>query len=758
MNEPTQISLANSLTVKQSINNAGQPSINLDGQTLHAKNIVFAKGSVQLDILVNDHWQTLRLATSQSPSKMQTIPAAEIQLSTDGKQLTILPTHTSFALNQAKQLQGLLNFIRSGSAIDNQPFAVSATTQPTAKLQIPQLNANLPINKEIAQLLQSEQPLKAIINSDSSGLKLVVLNRFADKLHQQPISQTKLATWLANLAPQGQLQKSSSTTLLTLPVQKNAFNIPLKPLQAQQLSSSPQAVTITASKDQLTFKTQTDKVIIGLKNSLTHTFHSLVKAQKTVSEQQIKPTAQPAQSPLISTSSPIKSWLQNSFADLKTRITDAVRYFEHKPFSQTLTATSKQAKPASATHHEKAQPSLLPKSVSQINLAALARDNANPLLANISAGSALPKQFHSSAPLVQFFQQVKASLSAVTAPVSNLAGSQTTGGAQPINLKGPLTATPVPSQITLPIEAKLVTTLVSSPLLPVKAFTSPHTGHEDFSKAQLSQKIEQLAQGKVSDNVDLNRLVNQAFNRMISSQAVNPSVIQRELLSIISPSTLSTSAMQNSFSQGLENLTVAMLAAVPLNNISALTFNGQNSLDAILQVLVPNFKALNSEKLQEQLQQASSQTLATELGQIKNTVSQVSTPVINQQSDTNALVQFFLPMRLPPEAAQTDITLGQYKKPSKDKPEGKDVWFVRLNFDYAALGQLQITAELMDKALDCKLLASSQEVTAIAHPHLESLRHKLSAHGLQVGELNLSQGAPQHQAFYQSHAIINIKV
>ena len=104
MNEPTQISLANSLTVKQSMSNAGQQSVNLDGETLNAKNITFAKGSVQMDILVNNHWQTLRLATSHSPSNMQKIPAAELQLSSDGKQLTILPTQTSLALNQAKQL------------------------------------------------------------------------------------------------------------------------------------------------------------------------------------------------------------------------------------------------------------------------------------------------------------------------------------------------------------------------------------------------------------------------------------------------------------------------------------------------------------------------------------------------------------------------------------------------------------------------------------------------------------------------------
>jgi hypothetical protein len=114
-------------------------------------------------------------------------------------------------------------------------------------------------------------------------------------------------------------------------------------------------------------------------------------------------------------------------------------------------------------------------------------------------------------------------------------------------------------------------------------------------------------------------------------------------------------------------------------------------------------------------------------------------------------------MKLPPEAGQTEITLGQYKKGSVDKTE-KNVWFVRLNFDYAQQGQLQIVAELMDKALDCQLLASSQEVSAIAHPHLDSLRAKLAQHGLQVGELNLKRGDASHQAFYQSHAIINIKV
>jgi hypothetical protein len=615
---------------------------------------------------------------------------------------------------------------------------------------------------------------------------------------------------------------------------------------------------------------------------------------------------------------------------LKTRISDAVRYFEQKPFSkpsalldspvQHAKSINKAENAVQTTHTLR---SLIPTSLSRINLAAIANTHPTSFQADISNGTALPKHFHTSPPLAQFFQQIKAGLNALTevkattslkehaflpnqlkqhktetaqtttikhinpiqisqstettqradikaqteltkeAPVTNkitnshiptqphidkattgkplinrqiatptlaaiVEGSatdinkiakkvkpdsiqQTTTKMQhssiqnasipkarspeiptpsdvakvitevnntkthnidgasssvlaakqivPANIKAPLSSPPVSSQISLPIEAKLLAPLLNIPKGIFKAETALiSTSKLPLTRESLTQKIEQLAQPKVSNNADLNRLVNQAFNRMISSQTVQPHTVQREVLSILSPHSLSATAFQNSFSQAIESLSVAILAAPILNTSGVANFNGQTSLDALLQVLVPNFKAVNSEKLQEQLQQASSQALTTELSQIKTTVSQVTNTPINQQTENNAFVQFFLPMRLPPDASQTEISLGKYKKPSKEKPEGKDVWFVRLNFDYADLGQLQITAELMDKALDCKLLASSQEVTAMAHPHLESLRHKLSAHGLQVGELNLSQGVAQHNAFYQSHAIINIKV
>ncbi|NMM40211.1 flagellar hook-length control protein FliK [Pseudoalteromonas arctica] len=838
MNKPTQITLANSLPVSHSSDNGVAQQLPVfSEQTLSAKNIVFAKGSVQMEVYVDKHWQTLRLATTGTETNTQKIASADIQLSNDGKQLTILPKQTEISLRQINQLQSVLNFINSGVQVENKPLSLQIILQPTAKLLLNQLQASIPINKEVAQLLHSEQGLKAIITPNRNNFTLSVVNRFANTLHQQPISQAKLALWLSKLVPNGQLQQDKNTAILSF----NNYNGNIKLALQQPLnnhcthSTLPagviQKVQLNALNEQLIIKTQLPKMALQLKNSLAHTFNSLLQKSHVPSQFNTQTSAAPS-SPSLVTSSPISSWLQDSFADLKTRISDAVRYFESKPFSQLAMLSNKSAVAQSLTPTNQ---TLLPKSLRQINLVAMATNNTQPLLADISQGTALPKNYHQSPPLVQLFQRLKASLASITDPnaVKNnspaaaplikdtdnhkqlnklataIQSSKTNGTtvnasdnsavaktviadaqqklkttpviiagvdtkiasltAQLNNdnlkasthlhiatqLKEPITSPLPASQISLPLEAKLLASLLKTPSeKPLPNFKST----ANYDKQYIASQIDKLAATKVSENVDLNRLVNQAFSRMIDSQSLQPLTIQREILSILRPESLTTSALQNSFSQSIEHLAVAILAAPSLANSNALNFNSQSSLDALLQVLMPNFKATNPQKLQEQLLQPQSQALAAELSQIKTAISQINSTPINQQPDNNPLVQFLLPMRLPPETAQTEISLGQYKKPSKNKLEDKNVWFVRLNFDYAELGQLQITAELMDKALDCQLLASSQDITAMTHPHLESLRHKLTAHGLQVGEMQLSQGAPQHHAFYQSHAIINIKV
>lgn len=874
MNTPTQITLSNSLVINSSTNNQTNELPQIPSEVLAAKNIQFSKDSITLEVLVNKQWQTLRLGTSNAPQSLDKIASARIQLSEDGKQLSILPNVATIKLNQPAQLQRLLNFISTGAEVESKPLSVQLALAPAPKLIIDKLNASIAINKEVAQLLSTEQPLKLAISTNSKGAQIDVINRFADTVHTQPLSQTKLVKMLASLLPNAQLQATPKLAILTHPQKSGSFTTQVSNTQLAELPNSPVKVTVANQADKLVITTQAQSVKVMLSNSFTKPFNELLTAQHANLQ-----TA-PAQfnnivkaSPLVSTHSPIKSWLQTSFSDLKTRINDAVNYFENKSFAN---ENKTQIAPSLTLQKQFIAPS---PQTSRINLI----ENAGIQVANSAQKPStelvniLPKHFSQLPPIVQLTQLIKANVAvwqppggkvisshlpipnAITAntpenkqpPIEKVsAHSKTEVGTQsgallstqikaepatknteqvlknqtvqvqstlsndlqkqtaikelnslpvtkvglshaqqsnadnklatPPTLKATspatqqthaVSSTPAsntqfntvfsntttiasPSQMLQPIEAKILTPLLKLP----PSHDSTHKLTEE--KISLSSKIADIQVKATKQTPDLNALVNQAFNRMVSSSNVSPTAVQREILATLQPHSLTHDTLQSSFTKGLEQLAVSILAAPIINqSVTPITFDSKTGIDALLQVLMPTFKAGKaSSKILEQLQQSQVQALAGELTQVKNTLTQVSVSTPNQQPESNPLAQFLLPMKLPPEAAQTEITLGQYKKPSADKLEPKNVWFVRLNFDYADLGQLQITAELMDKSLDCQLLASSQEVSAIAHPHLDNLRSKLAKHGLQVAELNLKRGEATHAAFYKSHAIINIKV
>ncbi|MEZ7188665.1 flagellar hook-length control protein FliK [Pseudoalteromonas sp. DY56-GL22] len=874
MNKQSQLTLSTQLNLDpKATSSALQQSPNdalkmLAEQSLTARNIVVGKHSVQMDVLINNSWQTLRLSTEQENLKTERFLAANIQLSSDGKQLTITPAPLTITLGKSQQLQALLNLLTQGSANTNMPHpAQIAPSKPL--LQLPALKAEFALNNSLVALLKAEAPLKAILlpaTNQQNSFNLNIINRFGDSLHQQSVSQQKLAELVAKLTPEMNLKLAGQQVQLSVAnKQSNELTLPLptiSPKQAKQIQAQwqfhPHALKLTPQQVKNTVELINKAPVqqILLKNSLSETFNQALKSQAVEPKKTLL-------APSSSSHSPISSWLKDSFADLKTRISDAVRYFEKLP------ATTKAAVNQS-THQlieSKNTISQLGFNANKINIVKFAaaqqstpklassqvlQKESRPVTANTPPPAAkqtepltesqpakqvsLPVSYNKAAPLIQLLQRLKVSLEPLVsaqnqatqlatnhskaqlpvlsidnamqkapadnksinssvntlnsdkaafeqlAPVkSSLANSvlknmseqtkqhnfvtrapneQTVGlqkvVQQQIQLHAPFLALKEPnlSQPLLPIrpiEATLIAKLLPLPeSKPLASMPLP---------VQLTEKLVALSEQNTSPSVDLNRLVNQAFNRMISSQNMHPTTIERELLSILRPTALPSQTQQASFSQGLEQLAVASLAAPIINQAPTnLSFNNQTGLDALLQVLVPNFKAVNGNKLLEQLQQPAMQAMAAEASQLKNTLAQVQTTPINQQQDNSALAQFFLPMKLPPETGQTEISLGQYKKPSKNKLEAKNVWFVRLNFDYAQLGKLQITAEVMDKAVDCQLLASSQEVTALAHPHLETLRHKLAGHGLNVGELNLQQGTSNHQAFYKSHAIINIKV
>ncbi|TVU76218.1 MULTISPECIES: flagellar hook-length control protein FliK [Pseudoalteromonas] len=817
MNTPTQITLSNSLVINQSAHSQTNELPQLPSEVLAAKNIQFSKDSITLDVFIDKHWQTLRLGTTSAPQNLQKIVSANIQISPDGKQLNISPNSTTLTLNQPVQLQRLLNYVSTGTEVQSQPMDVQVAVSPSPKLVIDKLNASIAINKDVAQLLTTEQPLKVVVSTTNKGAQINIINRFADTVHSQPLSQTKLTNLLAALLPSAQLQVTPKLAILTHPQKSGSFTTTITNQQLAELPNTPIKVNLVNQADKLFIKTDTNNIKVTLNNSFSKPFNELLLAQKSNAPEVAVSASNIKVNPLLTLNSPIKSWLQNSFSDLKTRINDAVKYFENKPFATISKSELTQLSTSPAQQKTSLAIQLSESPLNRVNITQSVSTALNNNTSNI-----LPEHFSRLPPIVQLTQLVKGSVSVwqtpantattytpitnnttsgevASAKLSDLKASQlkplitsenskpnalvnptnevvtkglTTSSAQlaindnnqnntsTVNSKSitlltePLSNAPSRSQMLQPIEAKLLSTLLKLP-----DATTP-TDRLAYNKQLLSSQITDITDKATKDTPDLTRLINQAFNRMVSSNNINPATIQREILATLQPTQLAGDMLQSSFTKGLEQVAVSILAAPLISqSVTPISFNNQTGLDALLQVLIPTFKMGNTgAKMLEQLQQAQVQALASEIVHVKNTLTQVSVSTPNQQPDTNTLAQFLLPMRLPPEAAQTEITLGQYKKPSAGKLEDKNVWFVRLNFDYAQLGQLQITAELMDKALDCQLLASSQEVSAIAHPHLDNLRSKLAKHGLQVGELNLRRGDANNQAFYKSHAIINIKV
>ncbi|TMP55223.1 flagellar hook-length control protein FliK [Pseudoalteromonas sp. S1612] len=720
MNTPTHITVTNPQVSNQTTDSGKTALPILPPEVLAAKNIQFSKDSVTLDVFMNKHWQTIRLTVNDAPTNVEKIASANIQLSADGKSLTIIPNNSTLSIKQPEQLQRFLNFINTQSDIQNNPLSIQVTLKPTPKLVIEKFNASIAINKQIAQLLAEEPLLKGIIETDGKGTRLNIINRFADIVHSQPLSQAKLTQLVANNLGHAQLHAMPKFAVLTPNTAKSSLNISLSHQQLSELPTAPTKVTISSQADKLLIKTAYQNITVELKNSFSKPFNEMLSQQPQVAidSQKIKPH------PLSTVNSPIQSWLKSSFADFKTRILDAVKHFESKPFTTALNVSQK---PNVVNEQQKWLTPTQKIDITQLK---------SPL------GTAPP--------LVQLTQQLKTSIS-----LWQQRTLSTSVDLHPVVTQSAQTANRSLAAVNhlQPLEKLLLATVLK------QTATAP-IEQKEASKHVLSSQLNTIVTKAADQGTDLNRLVNQAFNRMLSESNLHPTTIQREILSTIKPTQLTSDTLQSSFNRGVEQLSLSILAAPIINqNPTAVSINNQSGLEALLQVLLPSFKTgNNTNKLLEQLQQPQVQALAGELTQIKNTLSQVQAPVLSQQPDTNSLVQFLLPMKLPPEAAQTEISLGQYKKPNNDKLADKNVWFVRLNFDYAELGKLQITAELMDKALDCQLLASTQAVSALAHPHLDNLRSKLAKQGLQVGDLNLKRADDNHQAFYQSHAIINIKV
>ncbi|WP_422909833.1 flagellar hook-length control protein FliK [Pseudomonas sp. MAC6] len=105
--------------------------------------------------------------------------------------------------------------------------------------------------------------------------------------------------------------------------------------------------------------------------------------------------------------------------------------------------------------------------------------------------------------------------------------------------------------------------------------------------------------------------------------------------------------------------------------------------------------------------------------------------------------QLELPMRNQQELVPLQVKIQRDEGNAQSKSEKKEtLWKVELAFDLDPLGPLQVQAQLAHGRLSSQLWAERSSTVSLIDAELDSLRQRLSAAGLQVGELACSQGMP----------------
>ena len=105
--------------------------------------------------------------------------------------------------------------------------------------------------------------------------------------------------------------------------------------------------------------------------------------------------------------------------------------------------------------------------------------------------------------------------------------------------------------------------------------------------------------------------------------------------------------------------------------------------------------------------------------------------------------QLELPMRNQQELVPLQLKIQHEEPQQPGKNEPKDsLWRIELAFDLEPLGPLHVQAQLARGSLSSQLWAERAATASLITAELATLRERLAAAGLQVGELACSQGVP----------------
>ncbi|KAF7774078.1 hypothetical protein PCIT_a0469 [Pseudoalteromonas citrea] len=744
--QPISIQPSSTSDTRAVLSDAGTKSeLNSSPQTFTAKNVVIKSDSLQMEVELNGRWQPMRLAINNGSSVPLRIDEALVTVNNNGQTLTLKTPEQSVQIKAANELLSLLNLLKNQPPNASSQHQASIIEKPHPQLHFKKLGMSLAINPALAQVLKNEAKLIASIHASGHKISFTLFNQFEDKLLTGTISKQKVIDLLSvnKQAPLMLIDKQSVQVKFTQSQQ------PLK-LSDAVISSLPSS---TSAK---WLPVEISKQMQGIKLSQIPQSHLLTLTQP-VKRQFSDVTNDHAMKSVKSTDTPrpeatlnySKPFINISLEDIKHAVKVALQKWVCVPFSSPNSIRA-------VTHTPLNTPTFTPQLMNQLS----------PNMVRISAQQAIQP------PIVQLMSQLTQTIQDTVIGKSSQASSvdyqhntislkeisnllpATQKNSLPASMIMPQNYSQTPYVPKLPLERALL-----SAILAIK----PHSPISTKETPDISPKIDGLHNYKSSNSIDLTRLVNNAFSRMINEENATPAKITQELqpqLAQLFSSQINT-AMKTatSFTQALDKLLVTLIAAPKA--IQGYSESEQlERLHTLLKTLTPEFKSVQPNKMLQNLPHLQSQ-LVDDLIQINN-ASHNNAPqnaaAAKYDSDAQLLLSLFLPMKLPAECKQTEVQIGQYKKKAKENMPEKTVWFIRLNFDYANQGKISAHAELMDKALDLQLLASTEQARQLAAPHIDGLRRKLSAHGLQVSDIGLSENAEHIELFFNSHTIVNIKV
>lgn len=707
-------------------------------KTFVAKNIVIKSDSLQMEVELNGRWQTMRISIHDGAATPIRLSEAQVTLNQNAHRLDIKTPEHRVTIKAADELFSLLRLLKEIPPSSSQVADVIVIPDTIPKLHFKQLGLDLVINPNLAKLLQMEPKLVAKLTASAKHITFTLLNQFEDKLFNGTISNQKIADILSKTPASPTMCIGKHDVKIKFIAQQHPLTV--KASQNSEGGDKQNMVWMPA-----TINKQLSGVVIS---SITQQ-HSLRLAQPIKSQFSGVSLIQPPQSqesnPSQQTLAYHKPLFKITLQDIRSAVKAALTHWSSLPFTN---------KGLEYTRSSTTTPNSVPALHGFIS-------PVSPLMSNISP---LLRTQH---PVMQLAENMS---SIVKAPLSLMSHSPNmqpmialTSNALNVPPKN-ASVTPVSNYSTaqhsalLPIEKMLL-----RPFFELRKPSSTEKNVID-PNVYMTQKTASLSQYKHNDSVDLTRLVHNAFKRMVSDENISAAKVSQELqpqlAQMISISHAQPNIQKNdNFLQAIDKLLVTLLAAPK-------AIEGENEeiqiqrLQTLLKVLTPEFKSVQPKQLLQHLPQLNSQLL-DDLIQVNNIQqNNISQNSINNKSDNDALllINLFMPMKLPAPCKQTELTIGNYQKKAKEHMPEKTVWFIRLNFDYAEQGRLSAHTELMDKALDCQLLASTRQICQLATPHIDGLRRKLSGHGLQIGEITLIENAEQADTFFHSHAIVNIKV